>query len=81
MSKGMFHESRYKDAIGIVGSQSKLALKVGVGQPTVSKWLNGADIGSRYISAISQATDGAISETSILQSISEPERTDRPACA
>ncbi|MCC3720555.1 helix-turn-helix domain-containing protein [Rouxiella badensis] len=68
-------------SISIVGSQAKLALKVGVGQPTVSKWLNGADIGSRYISAISHATAGQVSEKELLQSVAESDRSSHQACA
>lgn len=58
-------------AISLVGSQTELARKVGVGQPTVSKWLNGSDIGARYIVRISVATKGQVSVEEILASVSE----------
>lgn len=74
MRKGIFMcnttNEIIKQAINIVGSQSELARKIGVNQSTVSKWLNGADIGSRFIKSISIATDGQISTSEILNSIS-----------
>lgn len=57
-------------AIDIVGSQSELARRVGTGQPNVSKWLNGAEISSRFIPAISTATDGKVSTSELLNSLS-----------
>lgn len=62
-------------AISITGSQSELARRIGVGQSTVSKWLNGAEISSRYISALTAATNGQISQAEILSSL---ERSDAP---
>lgn len=56
-------------AIDIAGSQSELAKRVGVGQSTISKWLGGAEISSRYISALEVATDGKISTAEILDSL------------
>ncbi|HFI1947650.1 TPA: transcriptional regulator [Yersinia enterocolitica] len=56
-------------AIDIVGSQSELAKRVGVGQSTISKWLSGAEISSRYISALEVATNGKISTAEILDSL------------
>lgn len=58
-----------KKAIGIAGSQSELAKRVGVGQSTISKWLKGAEISSRYISSISVATDGKVTPAEILSSL------------
>jgi DNA-binding transcriptional regulator YdaS (Cro superfamily) len=60
-------------AIVITGSQSELARRIGVGQSTVSKWLNGAEISSRYITAISAATEGQISQADILSSLERPD--------
>lgn len=56
-------------AINIAGSQSDLAKQVGVGQSTVSKWLNGAEISSRYISALVKATNGEVTTEEILKSL------------
>lgn len=56
-------------AISIAGSQSELAKRIGVGQSTVSKWLKGAEISSRYISAITTATNDQISQAEILSSL------------
>ncbi|HGK4433011.1 TPA: transcriptional regulator [Yersinia enterocolitica] len=56
-------------AIDIAGSQSELAKRVGVGQSTISKWLGGAEISSRYISALELATGGEISTLEILESL------------
>lgn len=63
-------------AILITGSQSELARRIGVGQSTVSKWLNGAEISSRYITAISAATEGQISQADILSSLERPDVTN-----
>ncbi|WP_447868782.1 YdaS family helix-turn-helix protein [Rahnella aceris] len=63
-------------AIVITGSQSELARRIGVGQSTVSKWLNGAEISSRYITAISAATEGQISQADILSSLERPGTTN-----
>ncbi|ENL4830226.1 helix-turn-helix domain-containing protein [Salmonella enterica subsp. enterica serovar Teko] len=59
-----------KRAIGIAGSQAELARKAGVNQSTISKWLNGAEISSRFIKSIVIATDGQVSASEILNSIS-----------
>lgn len=59
-----------KRAIGISGSQAELARKTGVNQSTVSKWLHGAEISSRFIKSIVIATDGQVSSSEILNSIS-----------
>ncbi|WLY35707.1 transcriptional regulator [Klebsiella pneumoniae] len=59
-----------KRAIGIAGSQTELARKTGVNQSTISKWLNGAEISSRFIKSIVVATDGKVSADEILNSIS-----------
>lgn len=47
-------------AIGIVGSQEKLAAICGVTQPAVHKWLNGGKVAPERVSAIVEATNGVI---------------------
>ncbi|MDN0012346.1 transcriptional regulator [Providencia stuartii] len=47
-------------AISIVGSQEKLAAICGVTQPAVHKWLNGGKVSPERVSAIVEATNGAI---------------------
>lgn len=69
-------------AITLLGSQAELARKVGVGQPTISKWLNGSDIGARYIVRISVATKGQVSVDEILESLNRtliPRKDSAPA--
>lgn len=56
-------------AIAIAGSQYELAKRIGVNQSTVSKWLNGAEVSSRFIRAIATATGGVISDADILDSV------------
>ncbi|MDQ9129721.1 YdaS family helix-turn-helix protein [Serratia fonticola] len=56
-------------AISIAGSQSELAKRVGVGQSTISKWLGGAEISSRYIPALVTATSSKITAEQILESL------------
>lgn len=63
-------------AITIAGSQTELARRVGTRQSSVSKWLNGAEISSRFITAIVTATDGKVSASEILNSLN-PARSDR----
>lgn len=58
-----------KRAIDIAGSQTELARRVGTDQPNISKWLNGAEISSRFILAIVTATGGEISAYEILTSL------------
>lgn len=58
-----------KRAIQIVGTQSELARQVGADQSTVSKWLNGTPVSSRFIAPISAATGGKITAAEILESI------------
>ncbi|EPG5002501.1 transcriptional regulator [Klebsiella oxytoca] len=58
-----------KRAIEIVGTQSELARRVGADQSTVSKWLNGTPVSSRFISLLSEATEGQITASEILESI------------
>lgn len=59
-----------KKAIDIAGSQSELARRTQVRQSTVSKWLNGSDIGARYIPSIVTATDGKVTASELLNSVS-----------
>ncbi|HEI9812584.1 YdaS family helix-turn-helix protein [Serratia sp. IR-2025] len=58
-------------AISIAGSQVELAEKVGVDQSSVSKWLNGGGIKSKYIPSIVSATNGQVTTTEILSSLQE----------
>lgn len=58
-------------AIRLAGSQANLAKMIGVGQSTISKWLNGAEISSRYISALVTAMDGQVTAEEILKSLSD----------
>lgn len=58
-------------AISLAGSQANLAKMIGVGQSTISKWLNGAEISSRYISALVTAMDGQVTAEEILKSLSD----------
>ncbi|HFT0495159.1 YdaS family helix-turn-helix protein [Klebsiella quasipneumoniae subsp. similipneumoniae] len=69
MRQGLIMNLVIQRAIDIVGSQSELARRVGTGQPSVSKWLYGAEISSRFISAIVTATDGKVSAAEILNSM------------
>lgn len=59
-----------KQAISIAGGQSKLASLVGTNQSTVSKWLRGSGIRSKYLQKIESATKGRVSIGDILTSIS-----------
>lgn len=59
-----------QEAIGIAGSQQKLACMVGIKQSTVSKWLRGSEIKSKYLKKIELATNGKISISDILKSLS-----------
>ncbi|MBE9969116.1 helix-turn-helix domain-containing protein [Citrobacter freundii] len=56
-------------AIDIAGSQTELARRIGTDQSSVSKWLNGSEISSRFILAIVTATGGEISAYEILKSL------------
>lgn len=58
-------------AIQIAGSQSELARRIGVDQSAVSKWLFGGGIRSHYIPAIITATDGQLSASEILNSLTK----------
>lgn len=58
-------------AIKIAGSQKALAIKVGVSQKTVHAWLHGADFSARYISPIVQATEGQVTTSELLDSITK----------
>ena len=65
MQRGIFMSNTVNEAIKraicIAGSQTELARKTG---------LNGAEIGSRFIKSIVIATDGQVSASEILNSIS-----------
>lgn len=47
-------------ALGIVGSQKRLADICGVSQPAVHKWLNGGAVSPEKVSAIVNATGGQV---------------------
>ncbi|WP_431221696.1 transcriptional regulator [Serratia sp. L9] len=68
-------------AINIAGSQSELAKRIGVGQSTISKWLGGAEISSRYIPALVTATGSQITAEQILESLLPPDGSDATAPA
>lgn len=57
--------------IAISGSQQKLADFCGVSQMTVSKWLNGGGINSRYIPLLAQASKGEYTIEDILNELSK----------
>lgn len=59
-----------KKAIDIAGSQKELARKVGVDQSAVSKWLRGGGIKSQYIPGIISATNGEITVSELIDSVS-----------
>ena len=65
-------------AIEIVGSQAKLAEKIGVNQQLVSYWRNGSVNGvpPRFALAIEKATDGAVKRADLRPDIwdDEPEQ-------
>lgn len=60
-----------KKAIEHCGGQNTLAKLCNTSQQTVSKWLNGGGINAKYIPLIAKATDGKVTETAILQSLTK----------
>jgi len=68
-------------AIRLAGSQANLAKMIGVGQSTISKWLNGAEISARYISALVTAMDGQVTAEEILKSLSDLQNRNAKAHA
>lgn len=70
-----------KKAIRLAGSQANLAEMIGVGQSTISKWLNGAEISSRYISALVTAMDEQVTAEEILHSLSDLQERNAKATA
>ncbi|MDD0824630.1 YdaS family helix-turn-helix protein [Mannheimia sp. AT1] len=58
-------------ALSICGSRKVLAEKCGVSDMTVGNWLKGDGINGKYIQLISDATDGKVTVTEILSSLSE----------
>lgn len=68
-------------AIRLAGSQANLAKMIGVGQSTISKWLNGAEISSRYISALVTAMDGQVTAEEILHSLRDLQERNAKANA
>ncbi|AOF53695.1 transcriptional regulator [Rodentibacter caecimuris] len=53
------------------GGQKKLANFCKVKQPTVHRWLKGGGINGKYIHLIAKASNGKVTETDILRSLSE----------
>jgi len=53
-------------AVSIVGSQAKLAEKIGVSQGRVSQWVAGADIHPRYFQRIADATEDSVTPLEML---------------
>ena len=47
-------------AIGIAGSQGRLAAQCGVSQPTVFRWLNGGGMLIKNLIAVTKATAGKV---------------------
>lgn len=47
-------------AIGIAGSQQKLASLCGVKQPTVWRWLHGGRVDAKNVLAVVKATNGVV---------------------
>lgn len=58
-------------ALSICGSRKKLAEVCSVSEMTVGNWLKGEGINGKYIQLISDATNGEVSVTEILKSLSE----------
>ncbi|HDR1434112.1 TPA: helix-turn-helix domain-containing protein, partial [Pasteurella multocida] len=53
------------------GSRKKLADACNVSEMAVSLWLRGGGINGKYITPISKATNGKVSEKEILNSLTE----------
>ncbi|BDE02164.1 YdaS family helix-turn-helix protein [Pasteurella multocida] len=58
-------------AISICGSRKKLAEACNVSEMAVSLWLRGGGINGKYVTPISKATNGKVSEKEILNSLTE----------
>ncbi|WKS98335.1 YdaS family helix-turn-helix protein [Gallibacterium anatis] len=58
-----------KNIIHIAGSQQKLADFCGVSQMTVSKWLNGGGINSRYIPLLVEASEGLYTSEELINEL------------
>lgn len=58
-------------AIGIAGSQQRLALLCGVSQPTVFRWLHGGGMFIKNLKAVTKATSGKVKPQDIDPEISE----------
>ncbi|MCT4708807.1 helix-turn-helix domain-containing protein [Enterobacteriaceae bacterium H11S18] len=58
-------------AVGIAGSQQKLADLCGVSQPTVWRWLHGGGIEVRFVMKIVKATNGKIKAQDIDPDLAE----------
>lgn len=56
-------------AISICGSRKKFAEACNVSEMSVSLWLRGGGIKGKYITPISKATNGKVSEIEILNSL------------
>ncbi|OOF39076.1 transcriptional regulator [Rodentibacter mrazii] len=60
-----------KSVIDECGGQKKLAKICNVKQPTVHRWLKGGGINAKYIPLIARATNGKVTESEILASLTE----------
>jgi len=58
-----------KNAIEILGGQSKLAESCNVSQPAVHKWLHGGHIAPKSAVAIERATAGEVKRVDLLPEI------------
>jgi len=60
-----------KIAIDECGGQAKLAKLCSVAQPTVFAWLHRGGISGKYIPLIAKASNGKVTETDILRSLTK----------
>ncbi|MEX4687693.1 helix-turn-helix domain-containing protein [Haemophilus influenzae] len=58
-------------AIQECGTQKKLANACGVTQGAVALWLKGGGINGKYIPLIAKASNGKVTETDILRSLTK----------
>ena len=59
----------FEKAIQINGSQQELARKIGVSQFTISRWLKGEGVNSKYIQALSDATKNEITVEELIKAL------------
>ncbi|HHQ6246029.1 YdaS family helix-turn-helix protein [Haemophilus influenzae] len=60
-----------KTVVEIIGTQKALAEACNVSQMTVSYWLKGGGISGKYIPLIAKASNGKVTETDILRSLTK----------